>query len=183
MSSWSGVQQWESVSAPCADGGTWQEVGQGFLLLRWIGRRHKLFYNTQEARLLCRAVMMFQVLLSNQTMTQENKSWEIKLHNSACSKRILCLSARSTWIFTTLQKYSKWLSYCWKWVLVWCIKCIKNCVKCPLSSECSSWYIRILALLITPNNECDLVISRFVCPPWPAAPLWIPLVHRCIGSM
>lgn len=62
-------------------------------------------------------------------------------------------------------------------------KMYKNCVKCPLSSECSSWYIRILALLISPNNECDLVISRFVCPPWPAAPLWIPLVHRCIGSM
>lgn len=51
-------------------------------------------------------------------------------------------------------------------------KCIKNSVKCPLSSECSSWYIRILALLISPNNECDLVISRFVCPPRPAA--WIP---------
>lgn len=51
-------------------------------------------------------------------------------------------------------------------------KCIRNSVKCPLSSECSSWYIRILALLISPNNECDLVISRFVCPPRPAA--WIP---------
>lgn len=53
-------------------------------------------------------------------------------------------------------------------------KCIKNSVKCPLSSECSSWYISILAPLISPNNECDLVISRFVCPPRPAAPLQSP---------
>ena len=50
----------------------------------------------------------------------------------------------------------------------------KICVRSPLSSECSLRYIMIPAPPISHNNECDLVISRFVCPPWPAAPLWIP---------
>lgn len=34
----------------------------GLFLLWWIVKRHKLFYNTRQAWLLCRAITIFQVL-------------------------------------------------------------------------------------------------------------------------